>query len=115
MTSPAEIIARLDAALARSGETVIVRRYLAPSGNPRPKSDIDGVLARVRAMKAEELVGAIDQTWSRVILSPTKLGALLPLRKADKIVIQGRECNLELPQPVFVQGTLVRMVALVSG
>jgi hypothetical protein len=113
--SPADLIANLDAALIEVGEIVTIRRYTAPTGNPRPSIDIAGVLAAVRALKADELVGTIDQTWSRVVFSPTKLGPLLPLRKSDKIIVQGRERNIELPQPIFVQGTLVRMVALVGG
>lgn len=112
--TPAQIIADLDAALARRGEDVTVRRYTAPSGDPRPKTDIEA-RASVRAVKPEELVGEIDQTSSKVVLSPTGLSALLPLRKGDKIVVQGKERNVELPKPIFVDGTLVRIDVMVTG
>lgn len=111
----AELIADLEAALADAGETITVRRYTAPTGSPRPKTDIDSVPAAVRPLKAQELVGNIDQTWSRVILSPTLVSSLLPLRKGDKVVIQGKERNVEFPQPIGVQDTIVRIELLVSG
>jgi hypothetical protein len=112
--TPAQMIADLDAALARRGEDVTVRRYTAPSGTPRPKTDI-ATRATVRAVKPEELAGEIDQTASKVVLSPTGLGALLPLRKGDKIVIQGDERHVELPKPIVVGGTLVRIELMVTG
>lgn len=113
--SPQQAIAALDAALVEGGSTITIRRYTAPTGDPRPKIDIDDVPAAVRAVKADELVGAIDQTGSTVVVSPTGLAALLPLRKGDKAVIQGKERNIELPKPIHVQGTLVRIDLLVSG
>lgn len=112
--TPAGMIARLDAALGRRGETVIVRRYTAPSGTPRPKTDIT-VTASVRAIKAEELIGELDMAASVVVLSPTGLASLLPLRKGDKIDVQGRERNIELPRPILVQNTLVRINLMVAG
>jgi hypothetical protein len=112
--TPAQIIADLDAALARRGEIVTVRRYTAPTGDPRPKTDIAS-RASVRAVKPEELAGEIDQTGSKIVLSPTGIGSLLPLRKGDKIVVQGRERNIELPKPIFVDGTLVRIDVMVMG
>jgi hypothetical protein len=113
--TPAETIAALDRQLAEHGETVIVRRYTSSSGTPRPKIDIEDVPAFVRAVKAEELVGEIDMTASVVALSPTGLSPLLPLKKGDKLVIQGRERNIELPKPILVQNTLVRINLLVAG
>lgn len=112
--TPSGMIARLDAALARRGETVTVRRYTAPTGTPRPKTDIAS-RASVRAVKPEELAGEINQTASKVVLSPTGLGALLPLKKGDKIVIQGKERNIELPKPIFVADVLVRIDVMVTG
>jgi hypothetical protein len=113
--TPAQLIADLDAALARTGETVIVRRYTAPSGAPRPKTDVTGLKASVRAVKADDLVGDVKQTHSKAVLSPTGLSALLPLVKGDKLVIQGRERNIDLPKPIYVQDTLVRLVLFVAG
>lgn len=113
--SPADLIADLDAALARTGEPVLVRRYTAPTGTPRPKTDSGELQAFVRPLKPEELVGGIDQSWSRVILSPAGLEALLPIAKGDKVIVQGRERNVQFPGPIFVQGTLVRLELMVSG
>lgn len=113
--NPDTIIADLDASLLRAGEVVTIRRYTASSGTPRPKTDIEHVPASVRAVKPEEMVGDIKATFSKVVLSPTGLASLLPLKKDDKIVIQGRERNIEHPGPIFVQGVLVRMNLTVAG
>lgn len=115
MIAPAQLIAELDAGLAEAGGRVTVRRYTAPGGTPRPKTDIDGVPATVRPVRPDELVGDIDQAWSTVVLSPTAIAALLPLKKNDKIVLQGKELNIEFPKPIYVQNTLVRIDAVVSG
>lgn len=113
--TPASIISDLDASLVRAGETVTVRRYTAPGGTPRPKIEEEGIPASVRAVRPEEMVGDIKATFSKVVLSPTGLASLLPLKKDDKIVIQGRERNIEHPGPIFVQGVLVRMNLTVAG
>jgi len=108
-------IADLDAAFARGrGENIVIRRYTATTGNPRPKIDIP-VRATVRPVKPEELIGGIDQTFSKVVLSPTGLSSLLPLKKGDKAVIQGRERSIEFPQPIFDGNVLVRINLLVAG
>lgn len=107
-------IAALDDALARAGETIIIRRYTATTGNPRPKVDLP-VRAGVRAVAAAQLVGVIDQSASMVIVSPTGLSSLLPLKKGDKVVIQGKERNIEFPKPIFIQDVLVRIELLVTG
>lgn len=112
--TPAGMIARLNSALARRGQDVTVRRYTAPTGNPRPKTDI-GSRAFVRAMNADELIGAITQTSSNVVLSPTGLSVLLPLRTDDKVVIAGRERNVQVVKPIEVDGTLVRINLVVAG
>lgn len=112
--TPAEAIASLDRQLAAHGETVIVRRYTAPTGNPRPKTEVT-VRALVRPAKPAELVEGIDQTASVAVMSPAGLAALLPLRKHDKLVIQSRERNVEFPQPILVNDTLVRINLLVTG
>lgn len=113
--TPADIIADMDAFLASSGETVVLRRYTAPTGTPRPKIESGDVFAAVRPVRAAELVGSIDQAWSKVVLSPTGLSGLLPIKKGDKIIIQGRERNVEFPRPFEVQNTLVRIELMVSG
>lgn len=112
--TPASAISSLDAQLAEHGENVIVRRYTAPSGDPRPKTDVP-VRAFVRAVRPEDLAGEIDQTASKVVLSPTGLATLLPLKKGDKIVVQGKERHVELPKPILLSNALVRIDVMVTG
>ncbi len=113
--TPAAAIALLERQLTAHGEDIIVRRYTASTGSPRPKTDIT-VRASVRAVKAEELIGPIDMTGCKVVVSPTGLDALLPLKKGDKVVMQGRpERNIELPKPIYVDGTIVRIDLMVTG
>jgi hypothetical protein len=50
-----------------------------------------------------------------VVLSPTGIAALLPLKKGDKVVVQGRERNIEFPKPVLLGNELVRLNLLVGG
>ncbi len=112
--TPAVAIADLDKALAETGQNVTLRRYTAPSGSPRPKTDL-GVRAFVRPLKDEELVGRFDHTYSKVIFSPTDSAALLPMKKDDKVVIDDRERNVEFPKHIRYQDVLVRIELLVAG
>lgn len=117
MITPAQAIADLDKALGETGEDVILRRYTAQAGNPRPKTDIP-VRAFVRpvdALEVKEFVGDLTQPFWEVVLSPTGIGAILPLVRGDKIVIDGRERNLEMPRPIRMQNVLVRLKPLVAG
>lgn len=115
MTSPADLIADLNAALADAGETVTVRRYLAPTGSPRPKTDIEDVPAAVRPVKPDELVGDIQQSDLVAILSPTSIGALLPLKIGDKVLIAGAEKNVQFAGPIRVQDVVVRIKLVLRG
>jgi len=114
--TPAAEIAKLDRQLAQHGQDVVIRRYTAVSGSPRPKTDVPA-RAFVRAVKADQLAGKITQTASNVVLSPsaTGLAALLPLEADDKIVIAERERNVELAKPIEMAGTLVRIDLVVLG
>lgn len=113
--TPAGAIARLDQSLRRRGEDVIVRRYTSTAGDPRPKIDTPPLRAFVRAVKAEEMVGDIKATHSAIVLSPTGLAALLPLVKGDKVVVQGRERNVDLPKPILLDNQVVRINLMVAG
>ncbi|NKJ34113.1 hypothetical protein [Rhizobium sp. SG570] len=113
--TPAEAIASLDSALAAKGARVNVYRYTAAGGNPRPKTEAADVPAFVRAVSADQLVGTIDQTGLNIVLSPTMLADLLPLKKGDKLLIDGRERNVELVKPISMQTTLVRINLVVIG
>lgn len=112
--TPDEAIASLDAQLTLHGQSVTLRRYTGTLTPPRAHTDV-AATCFVRSLKSDELVGTIDQTWSRVVVSPTGNGSLLPLVKGDKIVVASKERNVEFPQPVYIQSTLVRMDVLVSG
>lgn len=83
--SAADSIARLDASLERSGESVTIRR----AGKP----DVPA-LAAVRALSGQEIrTGSSgSQLTGRAILSPTPFPpGFLPLRTTDKIVRGGQE------------------------
>ncbi|TIM07609.1 hypothetical protein [Mesorhizobium sp.] len=117
MTTPAELIADLDAALLDAGEDAKLRRVtLGPNAIQIP-FDVD-VRASIRPLKPEELVGAIDQTWSRVVLSPTDINRArwpLPIRKGDKIIQDGKIRNVEFAKHIRVQNVLVRVELMMAG
>jgi hypothetical protein len=84
--------------LIGSGEPVFVRRY-AGTGADRPYYQVP-VRARVMEYQAQELIGPIQQGDQKVILLAEDLVAQqfeMPLRKGDKIVVRGRELNIEAP------------------
>lgn len=110
-------VARLDAALARRGQDITIRRLTLGPGGIQIPFDAEGVRASVRAVRAEELVGEIDQTASKLVISPTGLHAAfpLPIRKGDKAVIAGRERNIEFVLPFEVDDVLVRIELMVAG
>lgn len=113
--TPDSALSTLDRYLVRVGQPVTVLRYTGTAGNPRPSIKVDGVPAFDRAVKAEDFFGAIDQSASNVTLSPTLLGALLPLKKGDKLVIEGRERHVEMVKSIVMGGKLVRLNLLVLG
>lgn len=115
--TPTQIIATLNATLALDGETVVLRRYTAPTGNPRPKTDVTARgFVRVRTNPA--LVGEVSQVETHVALSPSEAVAAgwpLPVRTGDKIVIQSIERNIDEVHPFLVADTLVRINLVVRG
>lgn len=113
--TPQQAIGALDAQLAAHGQSVTLRRYTAPTGTPRPKTELVGIPAFVRAVKADEFVGIIDSTYSNVTLSPTYFLSMWPIVKGDKIVIDGRERNVEIVKPVKLADALVRCNLVVAG
>jgi len=117
MLTPADAIAELDRALVETGQDVIVRRYTSPTGNPRPSTELSvrGFVRPVDALAIKEFVGNLATPYHEVILSPTGLSPLLPLLRGDKIVVDGRERNLEMPRHIKMAGVLVRIKPLVAG
>jgi hypothetical protein len=105
--SAADMIARLDASLARCGQTVTVKKH--------DSAGTATVMAHVRPAKEDEIAGLVQQVWLKVILSPTGLSGVLPLRKGDKITVDGRDRQIEFPRTLKVADVLVRLEPLVAG
>lgn len=117
--SPEQAIFALDRSLAAHGQDAILRRW-SGSGSARTPTD---VAVRVRALdyKPEELVGGIMQGDTRVILSPTQIVAAgwpgpqdWP-RIGDRLVIDGRERNVQAAPPFRIDGVVVRIDVTVRG
>lgn len=124
-------IAELDAALAADGEDIVLRRV--KGANLATQQNVDVICrAFVRGFAPNELVGAITQQDSRVVLSPTQIDAagwpadeadstsLIDARvprknRGDKCVIQGRPCSVEAAKGILIDGTLVRIDMTVRG
>ena len=112
--TPDEAISMLERQLRQHGQDVVFRRYTAPTGTPRPKVE-KTVRAFIRPLKAEEMVGNIDAKFFNATVNPTELAEFLPLKKNDKIVIGDVENNVELPKPIALAGTPVRIDLVVGG
>lgn len=111
-----DLIDALNRALARAGEDVVLRRN---TGTPTVPVNTDVTCrAAVRSPTAQELVAGYTQTDSVVILSPSEATAAswpLPVRKGDRVLIQGRFRAVESVNPIFVAGELVRINLRVLG
>lgn len=128
MRLPGTLIAKLDGALAKAGEDVVLRRVYGQA--PRINNVDLPLRATVLDYRPEELVGGIAQTDSKVILSPTEIkrrcwpggenpstsiaDPTLP-RRNDKIIVDGRTRNIEFVNPISVFDTLVRIELRISG
>lgn len=113
--TPQEAISALDRQLAAHGQKITLRRYTASSGTPRPKTDLVNVPSFVRAVKADDLVGEVKQTSSKVTLSPTDIMSLWPLKTSDKVVIDGSEREIMAVKPFKLADNLVRCDLVVAG
>jgi hypothetical protein len=71
MTTPAEIIAALDASLAEHGEAIILRRRIGTGSTFVELA----CRAKVAGYASEVLVQGIKQTASTFIISPTEINA----------------------------------------
>lgn len=106
--TPAGMIARLDAALARRGQDVILRKTNTVTGQVT-------VRARVRDYRADELVGIIQHGASKVVVSPTGLTTFGVPPKNGFVVVDGQPRRIESVNPIRVAGTLVRIDMMVMG
>ena len=122
-----QAIADLDAALASDGEWIELQRLTGTQLIP--------FKVRCRAFvcgyAAQELVGGISQTDSKVIMSPTEIirsgwpgpnSSATPTdqdrrvpRKGDAVIIAGRKRAVETAGGVYPGGELVRIEMRVLG
>lgn len=102
----AEIVA-LDAALARAGQDVVLKRTSSGTGDVPLR-------AAVRGFRPDELVGGIKQGDRSVVISPSRLGGV-PVKAGDALVIAGKRHNVETVDLINVQGVLVRLNLVVRG
>jgi hypothetical protein len=124
--TPAQLIADLDAALARTGEDCILRRK---EGSPLVEKDVT-VRASVRGLRSAEIVGSATQAWSKVVISMTQIlaagwpaghtvtpGAADPRlpRANDFLVVKGKARQIMFVNPIAVDGTVVRVEMTVVG
>jgi hypothetical protein len=129
--SAAQEIADLDHALLLDGEDIVLRRVKGTSQATTVNVDVT-CRAFVRGFSASELVGAITQQDSRVIVSPTQIDAAdwpadeadstslidprIPRQnRGDKCIVQGRICAVQAAKGIWIDGTLVRIDMVVRG
>lgn len=125
MSTPADHIRRLDAALARSGETIRLQRL---TGTQQIVFEVE-CRAVVRGYQPEEIVSGsgITQGDSKVILSPSEIerkgwpgpqphsgDKRVPI-KGDRIIRQDRPMAVQAAAGIYVDGELVRIEAQVRG
>lgn len=120
-------IRELDKSLAVDGEWIELQRLAGTQLIPVKVK----CRAFVRGYGADELIGGITQTDSKVIISPseiikagwpgpnssatpTKQDRRVP-RVNDKAVIVGKTRNIAVSLPIYVDGELVRVDMRVSG
>lgn len=116
--TPDQIKIGYRSAMDVAGETVVFRRYTGAGAN-RPRFDTD-VRARVVDYMPDELVGTIQQGDRKlIVLADDLIGAQVPLdlRKGDKIVVRGKELNIEAVDDNTrrVQGVLIAYELQVRG
>lgn len=115
--TPAAAIAMLDRQIAEHGQTVAIERLVGTGpGATRQGGDVP-VPAFVRTLREEELIAGMTQNDLLVVVSPSGLAAWphgVPV-KGDKVLVDGRSHNIELPQPVKIAGALVRLNLKVKG
>jgi hypothetical protein len=124
--TPAGMISRLDASLAKHGENCTLRRK---EGSPLVEKDVT-VRASVRGLRADDLIGTATQAWSKAVISMTQIlaggwpeghtvtpGAVDPRlpRPNDFLVVKGKARQIMFADPIAVDGTVVRVNLTVAG
>jgi hypothetical protein len=114
MSEASRCIADLDRELTRLGDTVQLQRLIAdPDTGNRTVSFSADFRARVDAHHPQELVPMSGEAPNtRVILSPTGLRKAnwpgLP-QKDDRLVIGGKNNNIEIVSPLSIGDVIVRI------
>lgn len=122
--TPAGLIARLDAALARRGEDCLLRRIVGGV-----EKDVT-IQTSVRAVRAEQLINGVTQDFSNVVasmtqvlaaawpagfvLEPGKVDPRIP-RKNDYLLVKGKVRQIQFVNAIAVDNTIVRLEMLVAG
>lgn len=115
--TPSGAIARLDASLARCGQTIALGRLIGTGPAAALQGDDVPIRAHVRTLRADEVVAGLTQNDLVVTLSPTAPAAWpfgMP-RKGDKVIVYGAARNIELSKPFHIDDVLVRLELLVKG
>lgn len=103
--TPAGMIARLDAAIARRGQTIALRRGTGTAHTCR---------AKVTGYEIEKVVGLVTLADRKVIVSPTGLGAYDIPKANDDFTTQGKLGKVQEVEPIYVDDVLVRVEMRVS-
>jgi len=120
--TPAGMIARLDASLARRGQTASLRRRIG-TGNTFAEVS---VRVKLQGYATTDLVAGIKVTDSRFIFSPTPItadGAAWPgaagggsdVKIGDFLLDEGRQRRIEQIDNIRVGDVLVRIEGRISG
>ena len=112
--TPAAAIAALDRQIRTHGQSVALRKTNAPTDGTADTA----IRAFVRGVQPEELAGGVQQSDSKVVLSPTTLAGSpfeAGVKRGDKLLIDGRLRNVEGANPVRVNGVAVRHELWVRG
>lgn len=128
MTNAEQAIADLDAALAADGEWIELWHETGAETIPFKVR----CRAFVRGYRAQELVGGIIETDSKVVISPTEIMRAgwpgpnssvtptdqdrgVPRKGSAYVVIAGRKRAVEAAGPFYLGGELVRIELRVLG
>lgn len=110
MFSPADAIAKLDAALAEAGEDVVLQVTSAGLVTGTPPT----IRAFVRGARGEQLAGDVRQRHVKLIMSPTGLAS--SPKQNDRIVVEGWEPKTVIDvERVRMAGVVVRYVVTAEG
>lgn len=126
--TPAERIARLDAALARSGSPITLQRISASGGNVSVVASVTcQATTRMNGRTSAEMGGSVAMTGELVVISPTEIedagwtsgrsgsGEEAVPMKGNRVVIGGRVRSVETATAVRIQGVIVRIEMTLAG